>query len=141
MPGWPDLGDNVQQIEAHCRLRAVPRCPGLGLAQIPTGTISGVVQDQASAVIRGADVQAVSRATGHMRTTTTGERGEYSIPALLPGDYDVTIEAEGFQRTVRAVTVEAGSTTTADFVVRGAIWPRQCGSRRPRRSSVSTRPP
>ena len=53
-----------------------------------------------------------------MRNTTTGERGGYSIPALLPGDYDVTIEADGFQRIVRAVTVEAGGTTTADFVVR-----------------------
>ena len=63
-------------------------------------------------------MQAVSRATGHMRHTTTGERGEYSMPALLPGDYDVTIEADGFQRIVRAVTVEAGSTTTADFIVR-----------------------
>jgi Carboxypeptidase regulatory-like domain len=69
--------------------------PGLGLAQIPTGTISGVVQDQASAVIRGAEVQAVSRATGDTRNTTTGERGEYSIPALLPGDYAPHVLADG----------------------------------------------
>ena len=96
-----------------CLLAARP-----SLAQVPTGTISGVVQDQASAVIGGADVQVVSRATGHMRNTTNGERGEYSLPALLPGEYDVTIEAGGFERTVRAVIVEAGSTTTADFVVR-----------------------
>ena len=106
----------MKRLVAACVLCLV--LPRVGLAQVPTGTITGVVQDQARAVIGGADVQAVSRATGHMRNTTTGERGGYSIPALLPGDYDVTIEADGFQRIVRAVTVEAGGTTTADFVVR-----------------------
>jgi Carboxypeptidase regulatory-like domain len=92
--------------------------PRLGLAQIPAGTISGVVRDQASAVISGADVHVVSRATGHLRRTTTGEHGEYSIPALLPGEYDVTVDAARFQRIVRAATVEAGTTTRSDFVLR-----------------------
>jgi carboxypeptidase family protein len=102
------LAANVKPLIAAFVLCLV--VPRLGLAQVPTGSISGAVQDQASAVIGGADVQAVSRATGHKRNTTTRERGEYSIPALLPGEYDVTIEAGGFERIVRAVTVEAGST-------------------------------
>ena len=106
----------MKPLVAACVLCLV--LPRVGLAQVPTGTISGVVQDQARAAIGGADVQAVSRATGHVRNTTTGGRGGYSIPALLPGEYDVTIEADGFQRIVRAVTVEAGGTTTAHFVVR-----------------------
>lgn len=89
-----------------------------GLAQVPAGTISGVVRDQTGTAIAGVEVHAVSRTTGHVRRTATGQLGEYSIPALLPGDYDVTIAAVGFQQIVRAVTVEAGSTTSADFVVR-----------------------
>jgi hypothetical protein len=69
-------------------------------------------------VIRGAEVQAVSHATGHVRKTSTGEQGEYSIPVLSPDEYDVTVEAVSFQRIVRAASVEAGTTTRADFVLR-----------------------
>jgi len=86
-----------------------------GLAQIPTGTVSGVVRDQAGAVIAGIDVVAISRATAQVRRTTTREQGEYSLPALLPGEYEVSVEAAGFRKTARAATVEAGVTTTADF--------------------------
>jgi hypothetical protein len=56
------------------------------LAQVPADTVSGVVRDQAGAAIAGVEVQAISRATGHVRRATTGQLGEYSIPALLPGE-------------------------------------------------------
>jgi hypothetical protein len=92
--------------------------PGVCLAQLPAGTISGVVRDETGGVMSGAQVHAASRATGHVRTTTTGEHGEYSFPALLPGEYDVSAEAVGFPRTVRMATVEAGATTRADLVLR-----------------------
>ena len=41
--------------------------------------------------------------------------GDYSFASLLPGEYEVSVEASGFQRTIRQATVEAGETTTADF--------------------------
>ncbi len=53
-----------------------------------------------------------------MRTTATGEQGEYGFPALLPGEYEITGEAAGFQRIARAATVHAGTTTRADLVLR-----------------------
>lgn len=92
--------------------------PGISLAQVPAGTIVGVVHDAAGGVMPGARVQIISRGTGQRRTATTGKQGEYSVPALLPGEYDVSVEADGFQRIVRTATVEAGSTTTADFIMR-----------------------
>ncbi len=87
------------------------------LAQLPTGTITGVVRDSAGGVMSGAQVRAVSRATGQARTTTTGAQGEYSFLALSPGEYDVSGEAVGFQRIIRAATVDAGTTTRADVVL------------------------
>ena len=42
----------------------------------------------------------------------------YGFPGLLPGQYEVHAEAAGFQRIARAATVEAGTTTRADLVLR-----------------------
>jgi hypothetical protein len=47
----------------------------------------------------------------------TPEKGDYSFPALLPGDYEVTVEAPSFRRSIRKATVEAGVTTIADFAL------------------------
>ena len=45
-------------------------------------------------------------------------QGDFSFPALLAGEYEVSVEAPGFQRMVRQAVVEAGTTTTADFTLR-----------------------
>ena len=41
------------------------------LAQAPVGTIAGAVHDPSGAVIEGAQVQAINRATGLVRATLT----------------------------------------------------------------------
>ena len=91
--------------------------PTLCPAQTPAGMIAGVVHDASGAVVPGAAVDALSRATGQVRRTIVTERGDYSLPALLPGEYEVSVLAAGFQRMIRTATVEAGTTTTADFVL------------------------
>src|ERR1700682_6452161 len=50
--------------------------------------------------------------------TTNGE-GFYSAPNLLPGSYDVTVAAKGFQTTVqKAVTLTVGATQALNFEMR-----------------------
>ncbi|MEO5895003.1 MAG: TonB-dependent receptor [Vicinamibacterales bacterium] len=92
--------------------------PGICFGQLPFGSITGVVRDPSGGVIGGAAVQVVNRATGQIRTTTTAEEGEYAVPALAPGQYGISVEAGGFQRSARAAIVETGSTTRADFDLR-----------------------
>src|SRR5215471_11231767 len=87
----------------------------LAIAQAPTGTIAGVVRDASSAAVPGARVKLTSTATSLARTVVTSQQGDYSFPALLAGEYEVSVEASGFQRAVRQAGVEAGLTTTADF--------------------------
>ncbi len=88
------------------------------LAQAPVGTIAGVVHDPSGAVIAGAQVQAINRATGLARATLTTGQGDYSFPALPAGEYEVSAQSPGLQRVVREATVEAGTTTTTDFALR-----------------------
>src|SRR5262245_56325263 len=90
--------------------------PGDCLAQLPAGTMTCIVRDAGGGVMRGTTVEVTSQATRQVRTATTDEQGQYSIPALQPGEYEVSAEAPGFQRSVRAATVQAGTSTTADLV-------------------------
>jgi hypothetical protein len=87
--------------------------------QLEAGAISGTVKDASGAVIAGATVTAKSLATGAGRSTKTGSIGQYLIPALTPGNYQVTISIEKFQtyRTTTEVTVGSASTVDAQLKV------------------------
>ncbi len=80
-------------------------------AQVETTTrLSGVVHDQTGAVVPGATVTAKNQATGGVRETTTDAGGFYSIPALPPGVYTITVTHSGFKTAVvenRSVQVAA----------------------------------
>ena len=88
-----------------------------GLAQEPTGTISGLVSDPSGAAIHNARVTVANLSTGLDRKLETSAEGRYAAPALPAGSYQVKVEAEGFRSLIRPVTVEAGATTTADLTL------------------------
>src|SRR5579864_4224648 len=83
--------------------------------QAPTGTISGTVKDESGAVVPSATVTITNKATDFNRSITTNTEGLFSAPALLPGEYEVRAEIQGFRTLVRAATVVAGSGTTVDM--------------------------
>jgi hypothetical protein len=86
-------------------------------AQAPTGSIAGVVTDPTGAAIPSARVVITNKETGLKRALVTGAEGDYSEPALPARVYEVTAEAPGFQRLVREVIVEAGTTTTVNLTM------------------------
>jgi hypothetical protein len=91
--------------------------PGFVGAETPTGIISGFVTDTTGARVGAATVIVESKETGSKRTLFTTTAGEYVVPALVPGLYEVTVEAAGFKNIMRDATVEAGSTTDVSFVM------------------------
>jgi len=62
-----------------------------------TAEISGVVSDPSGLPVPYAVVGAQSRETGAARSALSNEEGLYSLPALPPGSYDLTIQAVGFK--------------------------------------------
>jgi hypothetical protein len=88
---------------------------GAAHAQVPNGTIAGVVRDPAQAAVSGAHVTIVNLATNFGREQTSAEHGDYSFPMLAPGEYEISVEAPRFQRVLRRATVETGMTVTVEF--------------------------
>ncbi len=84
-------------------------------AQAPTGTISGVVQDESGAIVPNAQVTVTNRDSGASRTINSGTDGTFSVAALAAGTYELKAAMTGFRTTVREATVETGATTTVDM--------------------------
>ena len=88
---------------------------GLIWAQTDRGTITGSVTDPSGAVIVGAKVTATNTATRAGIETTTTSAGNYTIPVLQVGTYEVTVEQTGFKKAVlTGVIVQVGQTTHVD---------------------------
>ncbi|HXG83982.1 MAG TPA: TonB-dependent receptor, partial [Pyrinomonadaceae bacterium] len=69
-------------------------------AQASTADLRGLVTDPNEAIVPGATVTARNAATGITRSVTTNDEGTYQIFALPPGEYEVSVEAATFKRTV-----------------------------------------
>ena len=70
---------------------------GLLSAQGTRGTITGTVNDASGAVVPGAEIVILEKATGVETKSVTSEAGVYRAPYLPPGIYKVTVGAEGIQ--------------------------------------------
>jgi Carboxypeptidase regulatory-like domain/TonB dependent receptor len=89
-----------------CAVVLLMICP-LAWAQKDTGGIEGTVTDESGGVVSGAKVTITDVDRGTTITTTTNAEGQYVASPLKIGRYKITIEKDGFQKTVLGpVTVE-----------------------------------
>jgi outer membrane receptor protein involved in Fe transport len=87
-------------------------------AQSDRGIIAGIVSDPSGGAVSGAVVTVQHAETGVRSNTTSTSTGNYLVPALPIGSYQVEIEAPGFKRLVQQkVTVNSGSTTRLDLTL------------------------
>ena len=78
--------------------------------------ISGQILDQSGAAIVGATVTATNIDTGIKKTTTTDEEGEYKLPSMDPGRYDIEASHQGFATTkLNAQEVLLGTSPVFNF--------------------------
>ena len=65
-------------------------------AQVGSATLSGIVTDPSGAAVPNAEVNLRAAQQSVTRTARTGTSGEYSIPALSPGTYELSVTGTGF---------------------------------------------
>jgi hypothetical protein len=88
-----------------------------GQAQVQNASLTGLVADPTSAIVRGATVTVKSAATNATYTQQTDASGYYLFPSLPIGSYTVTVELPGFKKVVRDVTLEVGQRSRNDFTL------------------------
>lgn len=89
-----------------------------GFAQAGRGTISGTVTDASGAVVSGAQVTLLDKATGVKQHTVTTAAGLYSFISLNPGVYEVTASQSGFaSAAVDKIAVNVDQVTEADITL------------------------
>ncbi len=87
-------------------------------AQNESGTLTGVVTDNTGAVVAGAAVTVVNSKTGVRRDVKSNGEGTYTVPFLSPGQYDATVQEEGFRAESRiGIPIDVQQTVRADFVL------------------------
>ena len=87
-------------------------------AQSDRGTITGTIADPAGAVVANAAIEAKNTATGAIYQAASSGTGNYTIPQLPAGAYDLTVTVPGFKKYVRSgLQVEVAGTVRIDAVL------------------------
>jgi hypothetical protein len=88
-------------------------------AQVSGATLSGLVTDEQGGPVANATISIKNAGTGVARDVTSNSDGIYSAPNLLPGEYEVTVTATGFQTlTEKGITLTVGGQQSLNLVMK-----------------------
>src|ERR1700676_597833 len=102
-------------------LLAVLMCavPPMTLAQVPGGSMTGTARGDSGSAVPGVQISIKDVTTGQVRTVLTDTSGSYSLPALPPGKYEMTVSAPAFVTQLwTGITVTVGSQRILDTLMR-----------------------
>src|SRR4051812_44921198 len=82
-----------------------------------SGDITGTVTDASGAALPNAQVTVTSIEKGQAKAVITDKVGDFRVPLLPPGNYEIKVSANGFQPARVQVKVSAGTTTPVSIAV------------------------
>jgi hypothetical protein len=86
-------------------------------AQVASAILSGTVTDPSGKVLTDAKVSVKNTVTGQSTETRT----DSAVLNLVPGDYEVSVSAEGFPTNVAKVTITQGAKQTMNLTLGGVL--------------------
>src|SRR2546421_8663155 len=79
-----------------------------------TGSIQGTVTDPSGAVVPDANITISNRATGQASKLGSSSSGSYASGALIPGEYRVQVQKQGYASQELQVRVQVGTVTAGN---------------------------
>jgi hypothetical protein len=101
----------MRKWSAWCFILLLGAVPALAQQ---TGSISGSVKMEDGTVLPGVLVEAASSGLPQARTTSTDDNGEYRLPLLPPGPYEITFSMSGMATVKKSATVLLQQTSTVN---------------------------
>lgn len=90
---------------------------GAAWAQV-TASISGAVRDTSGAIVPDVSVTARHIETGLVRAASTDTNGNFTVSSLPVGQYEVTVEKEGFKQGIRqGITLVVGQQAVVNMTL------------------------
>src|SRR4051794_14565643 len=88
------------------------------VAQTALGTLRGVVVDQQGGALPGVTMTVRQVDTNTTATAVTGAEGQFFLPNLRPGKYEVTAELSSFVPTKQSLELRVGQDLTVNFAMK-----------------------
>ena len=86
-------------------------------AQVEKGIITGLVTDATGAVIGNAQISLRNEATNVTTQTSSDAQGLYVSQPLVPGFYELRVDAKGFKNVAKRVRLEVSQRLSANVVL------------------------
>lgn len=104
----------MHRPRARLSLLTIFAC-GIAYGADPTGSLVGTIFDPGGKVISDAAVEVRNQETNAVRRTQTGASGDYLVPLLPPGLYQISISKANFRREVHdGIAVNVDSAVRVD---------------------------
>ena len=91
--------------------------PAFAAAQTSFGALGGKVTDEQGAFLPGATIVVRHLETNTTRSGTTEARGQYFLPNLPAGRYELTVELQGFASAKREFVLRVGQEAALDVTL------------------------
>ncbi|MBT9332608.1 TonB-dependent receptor [Paracidobacterium acidisoli] len=98
-------------------------CTATAFAQFTTARFNGIVTDNTGSAVLGASVTVEQVDTGYKQSVKTGASGDYLFPSLPVGQYQLTVEMNGFTTYVqKGITLTVGQSASQNVSLQvGAV--------------------
>ena len=90
-------------------------------AQVADASLTGTITNESGAAVANARISVKNLATGQSAETQTDSAGLYTVPNLTPGEYELSVAAEGFTTNAAKVTVTSGAVQPMNLTLRAAL--------------------
>jgi hypothetical protein len=89
----------------------------LAFGQTATTSLRGTIKDPSGALVPGATITLLNKATGTTLSTTANSSGLYAFPQIPPAKYTITASAPGFGEQSKSAELLVSQPATIDFAL------------------------